>query len=320
MVGNERIVDSLHRDVAAGRLPHALLLSGPEGVGKTRLALELAKALNCTGESAPCQRCPHCRQIESGSHPDVWLIQRADTRDSILIQQVRELRTSASLRAFQGKRKVYIISGAEALSAPAADALLKTLEEPQSQVTIVLTASDLDALPPTVLSRCRSLILQSVDPRLIEQTLIERGQLPETAHRLARLAHGSVGWALRASADPELVSRYEDLIASLSSLLDLDLGARLELVETLTAKKDRWQARRVLELLVLLARDLIYLHEGMATDLTTDEAQRTLARQADRFGLGQLHAYMRCLRTAMERVEQNVDPRLALEAIVVNLP
>src|SRR6266487_606693 len=138
-MGNERVVEGLRVAVEKGRLPHALLFVGPAGVGKTRLALELAKALNCEGEDSPCGACVHCRQIASGSHPDVVLLERGEGKDSIAIGQVRELRQEATLRPFQGRRKVYVIAGAEALTAQAADALLKTLEEPPPELVLVLT-------------------------------------------------------------------------------------------------------------------------------------------------------------------------------------
>jgi DNA polymerase-3 subunit delta' len=320
VVGNERTVDTLARKVADGRLPHALLLAGPREIGKTRLAVELAKALNCIGLEPPCQACLHCRQIEVGSHPDVWIVGPSAGRDSIVIQQVRELRESASLRAFQGKWKVFVIAGAEALTPQAADALLKTLEEPPTKVTIVLTTSDVDALPETMLSRCNVVTLQTVDDSLIERMLLERGGSLEMARRLAHLARGRVGWAIRAAADPKLAGQQEELLASLTSLLDLDLDARLQLVEKLTVKKDRSYVRGVLELLVLVARDLLYLSEGLPSRLAADQLKQTLARQAAFLGEASVHEYVRAVRIAMERVDHNVDPRLALEAVVVNLP
>lgn len=321
IIGHERTVETLSRAVASDTVPHALLFTGPAGIGKTRLALELAKALNCTGPEPPCQRCPHCRQIEAGSHPDVSVVERLDGKDSIIIQQVRELREAASLRPFQGRTKVYIIAGAEALTPQAADALLKTLEEPQPQVKLVLTATDADSLPATIISRCRLVSLQPVETSRLVSALVERGQEQVAAERLARLAQGSVGWALQAAKQPRLAEQQEEMVTRLSAVLDLGLEARLQLAETLVSdRKDRSSVRRNLELLLLLARDLLLVSEGLAPQLASAPQRETLERQANRLDLSQIHAYLGKLRVAMQRIDQNVDPRLTLEALLVHLP
>ena len=246
---------------------------------------------------------------------------RVSTLDQTTANQERELREVASLRPFQGRRKVYIIAGAEALTAQAADALLKTLEEPQPQLTLVLTAAEEEALPATVVSRCRTISLQPVDTQTIVQLLIEHGQNEAMAAKLARLSRGSAGWALRAAGQPKIAAQQEETLARLSEVLDLDLDARLRLVETITGdKKDRTAVRRSVELLTLLARDILLLSQDLTPRLASGKELDVLSRQATRVTLDQIHAYLRGLKTAMERIDQNVDPRLALEALMVSLP
>jgi DNA polymerase-3 subunit delta' len=321
IAGNERAVEALRRALEVNRLPHALLFTGPSGVGKTRLALELAKMLNCIGEDPPCQVCVHCHQIEIGTHPDVTVVEREEGKDSIVIGQVRELRDSAALRPFQGRRKVYIISAAETLTAQAADALLKTLEEPQPDLTLVLTASEEDALPATVVSRCRTIALGPVDAPQIAALLEERGTERGAAERLARLARGSVGWALQAARQPKLAAQQEEMQQRLSHVLDLNLDERLKLAETLTAdRKERGAVRRLLELQILLARDLLLLAQGLPARVAVGEERDALARQSGRLRLDQIHAYIEALQRATERIDQNVDPRLTLEALLVTAP
>jgi DNA polymerase III subunit delta' len=321
IIGHERAVDRLERALQSNRLPHALLFTGPAGVGKTRLALELAKSLNCVGEDPPCGTCVHCHQIEVGTHPDVTVVEREDGKDSIRIEQVRELRDAASLRPFQGRRKVYVISGAESLTPQAADALLKTLEEPQPQLTLVLTATEDDALPATIVSRCRVVPLGPVEPARIAEGLVERGTGQADAERLARLARGSVGWALEASRQPKLVTQQVEMRTRLSGVLGLDLDARLKLAESLTAdRKERGAVRRILEMQILLARDLLLLAQGLPPRLVEGEDRDVLEAQARRLSLQQIHRYLRALERATERIDQNVDARLTLEALLVAAP
>jgi DNA polymerase III subunit delta' len=321
IIGQSEAIDTLKSAIQADKLSHALLFAGPAGIGKTRLAGELAKALNCIGDDPPCQKCVHCRQIEAGSHPDVSIMERADGKESVAIAQVRALREAAALRPYQGRWKVYIIAGAETLTPQAADALLKTLEEPQPQVTIVLTSVDADALPLTVLSRCRLVHLHPVDDEALATALQQRGVELTEARRLARLARGNVGWALQAGKQPKIALQRRELLERLGGVLDLDLDARLRLVETITSdRKDRSSVRRQVELLLLLARDLLLVKGGLAPRTALDEQQDALRRQAQQYSLAEISAYLQAIRRAMIRIDANVDPRLALEAALVASP
>ncbi|HZU11272.1 MAG TPA: DNA polymerase III subunit delta' [Chloroflexota bacterium] len=319
IIGHERVVAALQRPLEAGRLPHALLFIGPHRIGKTHLALQLAAAFNCEGDDPPCGRCLHCRQIAAGTHPDVTVVAPADGKESIRIEQVRELRDAGALRPFQGKHKVYIITGAEALTDQAADALLKTLEEPQPQLTLILTASDETALPATIVSRCRVMPFQAVSTDVLVAALRERGE--EQAADLARLANGSAGWALQAAAQPALVKARQDMVERLAETFSLDLEGRLKLAESLAAdRKDRGAVRAALEVLALLARDLLLISQDLPPRLVTGDTQTRLAAQATRLTLTEIHRSLESLRLAMERIDRNVDGRLTLEALFTALP
>lgn len=318
-LGQDRAVRGLDRAVEANDVPHALLFAGPPGVGKMHLAVELAQALNCTGDERPDGTCADCVQISKGGHPDVVVVGRLDGKDTIAIQQVRELRDSASLRPFQGRTRVYIIDGAESLTPQAADALLKTLEEPAAHVVVVLTALDATAVPLTILSRCRLIPLRPVPSAVIAQALQRELLDAKTARRLSLLAQGSLGWALSASRDPKMADQQEELMLSLCSALARGLSQRLAVAETLTAaKKDRTQARRGLEVLLLLARDCIYIKEGLPPHLATGEALTLLSAYSAQVSLVDVHILMCGIQRAMRRIESNVDPRLTLEAVLLS--
>jgi DNA polymerase-3 subunit delta' len=318
VIGHERAVSTLQRALETNRLPHALLITGPEGVGKTHLALELAKALNCIGENPPCGECLHCHQIDIRSHPDVSVVERAEGKDSIAIGQIRELRDAASLRPFQGRCKVTIIAGAEGLTDQAADALLKTLEEPQPQLTLILTASEADGLPATVVSRCRLIALAPVEADVIAPALQERGLDEESARGLARLSRGGVGWALRAAKQPKLATQQRELALRLGDLWTLDMGGRLQLIESLTEKKDRTVVRRSLELMMVMSRDLLLMSQGLPPRFLEPDDRERLRSGTARLELSAIHARIIALKSAMERIDQNVDPRLALEAALIS--
>ncbi|HEX78942.1 MAG TPA: AAA family ATPase, partial [Dehalococcoidia bacterium] len=207
VIGQERAVTMLQQSLEKGNMAHAYLFTGPRCVGKTTLALELAKALNCEADEPPCGECGSCRKIDRRQHADVQVIGLNSDNDAneekqqteISIERIRRLQHSASLPPFEGRCRVFIIDGAEFLSIEAANCLLKTLEEPEEKVVFVMLTAKRSFIPETVISRCQWLKLAPVSAWEIEKELNERwGVEPQKARLLARLCRGCIGWAISA--------------------------------------------------------------------------------------------------------------------------
>jgi DNA polymerase-3 subunit delta' len=234
-------VATLQRALAAGRVHHAYLFDGPEGVGKERTAFGLAQALVCErrrqGESSACGECRACvravpREGEARAiHPDVVVLERGlydpaalgrrtpETQD-ISIDQVRTLVLArAAFPPHEGRAKVFIVRRAEELSVAAANALLKTLEEPGARTHFVLLSATADALLPTIRSRAQRVRFGALPDAVVEELLAARGIDRASAASIARLAGGSMTTAT-ALADPEASARREDFVSRALEAID----------------------------------------------------------------------------------------------------
>src|SRR5260370_6314536 len=167
IIGHEHAIDILRRTLAAEQVRHAYLFAGPARIGKCLLAQRFAQTLLCTGGADlsaapldPCNTCLSCRKVLHGNHPDVHIIARAPDKQAIVIEQIRTLQSDAARRTMEGRRNVFIIQDAHEMNLQAANCLLKTLEEPEADVVLLLTAPETGLLLPTILSRIHLITMQ----------------------------------------------------------------------------------------------------------------------------------------------------------------
>ncbi|MDI6852267.1 MAG: DNA polymerase III subunit delta' [Deltaproteobacteria bacterium] len=323
ILGQERAINYLKTALNAGRLAHAYLFLGPEGVGKATTAKALAAALNCEAPQADgdaCGVCPSCVRLAAGTHPD-YLEIRPTSKErppKIVIDQVREFRKLTAYPPAAGGWRVTLIKPAEDMKVEAVNALLKTLEEPPPQHLLVLTARVEDDLFPTIVSRCQKLAFAPLPAALVAQELVRQKGLPQPeAALLAALCGGSLGRAL--ALDPaELIRRRDQVLADLQQISGNGLSAILDWAQRLAKNVD--EADNFLLMAQLWYRDLLLLHAGgPAALLAHQDRMAELTSAARRSGPEACFDCFAALGAAQRHLGANLNPELTLDILGLRL-
>jgi len=315
VLGHRKQKDLLQRAVSSGRLPHAYLFEGAEGIGKRLIALALTKLLFCAHGNG-CGDCPACQKIDHHNHPDLHLIKPDGS--SIKIEQIRALQKELSYRPLEASHKICIIDGAEKMNPAAANALLKTLEEPAERTLLILLTPSPDAVLPTIRSRCQRLPFSRITREKLQEVLVEQLNIDETqSHVLATLSEGSFKKALGKDRDLYLQRRRE-LLKSLTALSPGSIIPLLDLAEKLAGEKDTLPD--VLEIIQAFYRDLLLLKHGHPIeDLVNIDMLETLDHVSRKEDVVSLLRKLDALMTTWRHLERNVNRQLAMEVLLLRL-
>lgn len=334
ILGHRVALESLERCLSSGRIPQALLFRGPARVGKATVAKAFAKALLCDDETAgACGRCPACRLVETGSHPDLLTVRReakrpkagenpADVAEEdlsafIRIDQIREMARLAGMAPRQGRRRVFLVDPADRMNPESQNALLKTLEEPPGEAVVILLADRPHLLLPTVRSRCFTLGFSSLPTAELAHGLEARGLPADEARTRAALAEGRPGQALGVELD-ELRERREGLLEALETLSDRRgaLDALPRFAKEL-AGEDPTALTANLELLEGLLRDAIRLASGAPEDgLVHVDLARRIGALTDRISPARGATLIEGIERARGYLRVNANRTLIAEAVL----
>lgn len=322
ILGQERAVARLRRAWVAGRLPQAYCFAGPSGVGKRTTALALAQAVNCVAPDAggagaddACGACVACRKIRGGLHPDVVEV-RPEGKTVITIDQIREVAGRATLRPYEGRRPVWILDPADLMQEPAANALLKTLEEPAGASLFVLVTAAPSALLPTILSRCQVVRFDPLGEAHLREILASHGRTPPDAGAAAALAGGSAERALALDVAEAHATR-DRLVAQVWAALDSPV-AILERAEELA--RDRAGLEAALTILAGFTRDLaVAKMEGASAPLVSADRSPETARLAAGYPLSAILDIFAAQVEAQRAVARHANPRLTAERMLLRM-
>lgn len=315
LFGNEHVRSYFETAVRNDTLSHCYLFSGPAGVGKKTYAETVAQMALCrtqagAGGTMPCGACASCRQVQAGTHPDVLMVRVAEGKQRISVEAIRDFISQLETGTFGAALKIGIIESAEALTAEAANALLKTLEEPVGRRLIILTAGHYEQVPATVASRAQLIRFRPVPHETVYDYLVhERGTTRDFAKTAADLAFGRPAWAVRLAEDDERMKQWLALLSAFRAATRAPRAGRLsEVARALEANEVPADA-----LIAWQAAVRERLHESLGI-IETEAAVPAAPREARALAeaAGQAHAAGRYLQA-------NVSLRSVLDHLALQL-
>jgi len=257
--------------------------------------------------------------VATGSHPDLYRVASEHVGANLKIDQIRELARRLTLTPVEGRFQVAVFKRFEEATPSAANALLKTLEEPPSGVVLIILAREPDLLLPTIVSRCQHISLRPLPVRVVERALIERWDAQgQQAQLLAHLSSGRLGWAVRTLEDEEALLRRAARLDDLDELVRASIIERFEYAEKLA--QDPIATQETLDLWIGWWRDALLVASGADAPLTNVDRRSELSRYARRLDVDTIAAVIKALRSAQHKLQWNANKRLTIDVLMLDLP
>jgi len=328
-LGHDNVIDFFTKVLANERIGHAYLLSGQKHLGKFTFAMELAQAVNCLNSDRPCKTCLQCTRISKRLHPDVRVLGGdqemliSDNRH-ITIDEVRTVQVESSRKPFEGKSKVFILDNVESMTMEAGNALLKTLEEPPSQVLYILISTDISRVLETIISRCTVFEFAPVETKKIvdyfNQNLKQKPSID--LQYIAKISRGKIGWAMKAIEEPNVLSTRESNLEALQSLITENVTTRLDYVEEILSDRTRSLKLAIeqIELWYELWRDVLVLVYNLPELLIYTKFTKNLKKVAGSLSAAEVIRCLKLTRSALDDLRQNHNIAITFERMLLNFP
>lgn len=318
VIGQEKVARMLKQALNHDRLAHAYIFSGPDREGKRQMALELAKALNCsTRKNDACNDCTNCVRIGHGNHPDVHWIQPEG--QSVKIEQIRLLQKNISYHSVETTVKIFIVEAADTMTLQAANSMLKFLEDPAGRVLAMLLTDNIHAILPTVRSRCQFVRFQYVPPEVMMKRLVKDG-VPQA---LASVASGVASHLQEAQelCEHEWFLDAPRLVTQFTAALHEYSGRAFVIVQEKIMKSEIGKKYMdvFLHLLILWYQDMLTIKLGRRQTFTFFEQIKDVKQQGTKWTEKKIVQAVEQLMFARQQLRQHVPPQLVLEGWVLSV-
>jgi len=322
IVGQERAIKILTKSLKENKISSSYLFVGREGTGKKLTAIEFTKAVNCLNlnkDLEACEDCQSCSEISKQRSPDLKIIE--PIKNSIKIEQIREMRKEIGLKPFKNRKKIYIIDKAERMTIEASNCLLKTIEEPPYYAIIILICSKIDPILPTIVSRCQIINFGLISSYKIKEFLLNKNKNieKEKAEIISKLAQGSIGSALKLLSAEEYFIRREEVLDYLSTISPGKYGDDIfTKVEKMVSEIDR--VEEILEMIKLWYRDILIIkNTGDQKYIANCDKLEILEEKSKIYSQEILIDILDYLEKVEEYLIKNVNKRLIFERLYIKM-
>ncbi|MDF2473931.1 MAG: hypothetical protein K0R21_1713 [Anaerocolumna sp.] len=328
IVGHEQIMKHLKSAIGMNKISHAYILAGEDGAGKNMLAGAFAMTMQCEeiqqatnrdpDKMNACGKCKSCLQAASNNHPDI--IQVTHEKASVGIDDIRvQVNNDIQIKPYNSPYKIYIIDDAEKLTEQAQNALLKTIEEPPRYAVILLLTNNLNALLPTILSRCVTLKLQGVDKDKLKEFLMTNYQVPDYQADLSTVfAQGNVGRAIQYASSEGFGEMKNDVLHLLKYIDDMELYEIIDALKKIAENKA--QIDDYLDLMILWYRDvLLFKVTKDINQLIYKSEYQDILKQASKRSYEGIDAIIHAIQKAKVRLSANVNFDITMELMLLTI-
>lgn len=320
IIGHEKIIRHLKNAIETGKVSHSYIFTGELGSGKKLLATTFAMTLQCEeGGTEPCQKCDSCKKAIGKNHPDIIMVNHEKT-GTISIDEIREqVIHDVAIKPYCSPHKIYIIPEAELLTPQAQNALLKTIEEPPEYAVIMFLTSNVDALLPTIQSRCVCLNLKVVDDHLVKKYLMEHLQVPDYQAEVdASFAQGSIGKAKEAATSEEFSRMSQNAMKLLKYANTMEVYELAEEIKKLSEEKHN--INDYLDIFQFWFRDVLMFKATREIDnLVFKQEINFIKEQASQRSYENLEKILEAITKTKVRLRANVNFELALELLFLTI-
>jgi len=320
IIGQEQIKEHLQNAIKSKQASHAYIINGERSSGKEFIAQIFASALQCEKqEGDPCGECHSCKQAKTNNHPDIIKVSH-EKPNSIGVEDIRrQINNDMGIKPYSSPYKIYIMNEGEKMTPQAQNALLKTLEEPPSYGIIIILTTNVEAMLPTILSRCVVLNMKPASDELIRNYLMEELMVPDyKADVCVAFARGNAGKAKALATSEEFDSIKADAVTLLKYIHEMDVTEMVTAVKKISEYK--FNIDDYLDIISVWYRDvLLFKATNDANHLIFKDEIQYIRKVADKSGYEGIETIIDALEKAKNRLNANVNFDLTLEMLLLTI-